>query len=88
MRRTGKHASDESGLSKYNIIGRGGTLLIQAEKHRNDILKGLRDAIKDVGARGFTEMRLLASMTNWARKFRVNSSGYPPSHWELGKGYK
>ena len=38
-----------------------------------------RKAIKDVGARGFVEMRRLASMVNWAKNARINSSGYSPA---------
>ena len=33
-----------------------------------------RKTIKDVGARGFVEMRRLASMVNWAKNARINSS--------------
>ena len=39
-----------------------------------------RKAIKDVGARGFVEMRRLASMVHWARNARINSSGCSPAH--------
>ena len=34
-----------------------------------------RKAIKDVGARGFVEMRRLAFMVNWAKNARINPSG-------------
>ena len=47
-----------------------------------------RKAIKDVGERGFVEMRRLASMVNWAKKARINSSGYSPAHWVIGRGHK
>ena len=40
-----------------------------------------RAAIKYVGARGFVEMRRLASMVNWAKNARINSSGYSPAQW-------
>ena len=35
-----------------------------------------RKAIKDVGVRGFLEMRRLASMVNWQKNAHINSSGY------------
>ena len=38
-----------------------------------------REAIKDVGAQCFVEMRRLASMVNWAKNARINSSGYSPA---------
>ena len=47
-----------------------------------------RKAIKDVGARGFVEMRRLASMVNWAKNARINSSGYSSAQWVIGRGYK
>ena len=47
-----------------------------------------RKAIKDVGARGVVEMRRLASMVNWAKNARINSSGYSPAQWVIGRGYK
>ena len=47
-----------------------------------------RKTIKDVGARGFVEMRRLASMVNWAKHARINSSGYSPAQWAIGRGYK
>ena len=47
-----------------------------------------RKAIKGVGARGFVEMRRLASMVNWAKNARINSSGYSPAQWVSGPGYK
>ena len=47
-----------------------------------------RKPIKDVGARGFVEMRRLAFMVNWAKIARVNSSGYSPAQWVIGRGYK
>ena len=47
-----------------------------------------RKAIKDIGARGFVEMRRLASMVNWAKKARLNSSGYSSAQWVIGRGYK
>ena len=34
-----------------------------------------RKTIKDVGARGFVETRRLASIVNWAKNARINSSG-------------
>ena len=40
--------------------------------------------IKDVGARGFVEMRRLASMVNWANNARINSSGYSPAQCVVG----
>ena len=40
-----------------------------------------RKAIKDVGARGFVKMRRLASVVNWAKNARINSSGYSPAQW-------
>ena len=33
-------------------------------------------------------MRRLASMVNWAKKARINSSGYSPAQWVIGRGYK
>ena len=47
-----------------------------------------RKVIKDVGARGFVDMRRIASMVNWATNARVNSSGYSPAQWVIGRGYK
>ena len=47
-----------------------------------------RKAIKYVGARGFVDMRRLASMVNWAKNARINSSGYSPAQWVIGRGYK
>ena len=44
-----------------------------------------RKAIKDVGARGFVAMRRLASMKNWAKNDRINSSGYSPAQWVIGR---
>ena len=43
-----------------------------------------RKAIKDVGARGFVEMRRHASMVNWAKNARINTSGYSPAQWVIG----
>ena len=37
-----------------------------------------RQTIKDVGARGFVEMRILSSMVNRAKNARINSSEYSP----------
>ena len=45
-----------------------------------------RKTIKDVGARGFVEMRRLASMVNWAKNARINSSGFSPAQWVVGRG--
>ena len=47
-----------------------------------------RKAIKDVGARGFVEMRSLACMVNWAKNDRINSLGYAPAQWVIGRGHK
>ena len=47
-----------------------------------------RKATKDVGARGFVEMRRLASMVNWAKNARINSSGYSPTQWVIGREYQ
>ena len=47
-----------------------------------------RKPIKDVGARVFVEMRRLASMVNWAKNARINSSGYLRAQWVIGRGYK
>ena len=47
-----------------------------------------RKVIKDVGAQGFVEMRRLASMVNWAKSARINSTGYSPAQWVCGRGYK
>ena len=33
-------------------------------------------------------MRRLASMVNWAKNARINSSGYSPARWVIGRGYK
>ena len=33
-------------------------------------------------------MRRLASMANWAKNARNNSSGYSPAQWVCGRGYK
>ena len=49
---------------------------------------GIRKTIKDVGARGFVEMRKLASMVGWAKNARINSSGYSPAQWVICRGYK
>ena len=46
-----------------------------------------RKTIKDVGARGFVEIRRLASMVNWAKNARSNSSGYSPAQRVIGRGY-
>ena len=42
-------------------------------------------AIKDVGARSVMAMRRLASMVNWAKNARINSSGYSPAQWAIGR---
>ena len=47
-----------------------------------------RKAIKDVGARCFVEMRRLASMVNWARNARINSSGHSHALSIIRQGYK
>ena len=47
-----------------------------------------RKAIKDVGARSCVEMRRVASMVTWAHNTRINSSGYSPAHWVIGRGYQ
>ena len=47
-----------------------------------------RKTIKEVEARGFVEMRRLASMVNWAKNARINSSGYSTAKWVIGRGYK
>ena len=47
-----------------------------------------RKAVKDVGARGFVEMRSLVSVVNRANNARINSSGYSPAHWGICRGYK
>ena len=47
-----------------------------------------RKAIKDVAARGFVDMRILASMVNWAKNAWINSSGYSPAHWVIRRGHK
>ena len=49
---------------------------------------GARKTIKDVGTRGFVEMRRLASMVNLAKNDRINSSGYTPAQWVIRRGYK
>ena len=46
-----------------------------------------RKAIKDVGVRGFVEIRRL-SMANWAKNGHINSSGYSRAQWVIGRGYK
>ena len=33
-------------------------------------------------------MRRLASKVNWAKNARINSSGYSPAQWVIGRGYK
>ena len=33
-------------------------------------------------------MRRLASMVNWAKNTRINSSGYSTAKWVIGRGYK
>ena len=58
-------------------------------EHSGGIWKAAaRKAIKDVGARGFVGMRTLASMMNWAKKTRINSSGYSPAQWVIRQRYK
>ena len=46
-----------------------------------------RKARKDVGARGFAEMRRLASMVNWVKNARIRTSGYSPAQRVTGRGY-
>ena len=46
-----------------------------------------RKTIKDVGARGSVEIRRLASVVNWAKNARIDSSGYSPAQWVIGRGY-
>ena len=45
-------------------------------------------AIKDVGVRGFVEMRRLASIVNWAKNVRINSCEYSLAQWVVGRFYK
>ena len=47
-----------------------------------------RKTIKHVGARGFVEMRRLASMVNSAKNARIDSSGYSPAQWVIDRGYE
>ena len=47
-----------------------------------------RKVVKDAGARRFVEMRRLASMVNWAKNGRTDSSGYSPAQWVIGRGYR
>ena len=49
------------------------------ERHGGVWKAAARKAVKDVGPRGFVEMRKLASMVNWAKNARINSSGYSPA---------
>ena len=35
-----------------------------------------------------SKIRRLASMMNWAKSARINSSGYSPAQWVIGRGYK
>ena len=42
--------------------------------------------IKEVGAGGFVELRRRASMVTWAKNARINSSGYSPAQWVIGRG--
>ena len=81
-------------LRKHRALDRIGIRSSVAERTCRTqwrILEGraaARKAIKDVGARGFVEMRRLASMANRAKNARINSSGYSPAQWVIGRGYK
>ena len=55
------------------------------ERNRGIWKAAARKAIKDVGARGFVEMRRLVSMVNWAKNAWINSSGYSPAQWVIGR---
>ena len=37
---------------------------------------------------GTADMRLLATLTNWAKNARVGATGYSPSRWVLGRGIR
>ena len=58
------------------------------ERHGGSWMAAARRAIIDVGTGGFVEMRRLGSMVNWAKNARINSSGYSPAQWVIGRGHK
>ena len=74
---------DGHGIRQYFKASEGPWQNGRVERNGGIWKAAARKTIRDVGARGFVEIRRLASMMNWAKNARINSSGCSPAQWVI-----